>query len=147
MNEKINNMQEEQTIKYPFPVKQEILWGDMDAFNHVNNVMYFRYFETGRVHFMYKTGIWQLLLDEGVMIVVGKLDCNYARPLVYPDEIEISVGIKSIGTTSFICHQKITSTSKGVVAHGDAIIVGTDPATGKKTPWNDKLCAELSKWM
>ncbi|MDB5226943.1 MAG: putative thioesterase [Bacteroidota bacterium] len=137
----------EQNIKYPFPVKQEILWGEMDGFNHINNVIYFRYFETGRVHFMYESGIWQMLLDEGVYIVVGKLDCNFIQPLIYPNEIEISVGIKAVGNTSFTVHQKVTSLSKGLCAHGDAIIVGTDPETGLKKPWNDKLRAEFSKWM
>jgi acyl-CoA thioester hydrolase len=140
-------MQAEHPVQYPFPITQQILWGEMDAFDHINNVVYFRYFETGRVHFMYRTGIWQLLLDEQVKIVVAKLECNYVKPLVYPDEIEISVGIKSVGTTSFTVHQRVISKMHGLSAHGDAIIVGTHAETGIKTPWTDALRAEFSRWM
>ena len=135
------------TIKYPFPIRQQILWGEMDAFNHINNASYFRYFETGRVHFFYQTGIWQLLLDEGVKIVIAKLDCNYIQPLVYPEEIEISVGIKAIGNTSYTVHQQVISITKGLCAQGDAIIVGTDHETGLKKPWNDKLRTLFNKWI
>lgn len=133
--------------QYPFPVRQEIYWGEMDAFNHINNVEYFRYFETGRVNFFYKSGLWQLLLDEEVQIVVAKLDCNFILPLIYPDEIEISVGFKAIGQTSFTMHQKVVSLNKGLAAHGDAIVVGTDPETGMKKAWTDKIRREFEKWL
>ena len=42
-------MSELDNIRFPFPIRQHIYWGEMDAFNHVNNVTYFRYFETGRI--------------------------------------------------------------------------------------------------
>ena len=41
-----------QDIKFPFPIRQQVLWGEMDVFQHINNVAYFRYFETGRVEFL-----------------------------------------------------------------------------------------------
>jgi acyl-CoA thioester hydrolase len=134
-------------IKYPFPVKQNIYWGEMDAIKHINNVTYFRYFENGRVNFFFETGLWQLLIDENIQIVVAKIDCNFIQPLVFPDEIEISIGFKSIGNTSFVVHQKVESMKKGLAAHGDAIVVGTDPLTGMKKPWSEKVRAEFSKWL
>lgn len=137
----------DQNLKYPFPVRQRVLWGEMDAFNHVNNVTYFRYFETGRVHFMYESGLWKLLLEEGIQIVVGKLECKFIQPLFYPDDIEISVAFKSLGTTSMVVHQKVTSLVRGLAAEGDAIIVCTDPATGKKKPLTDKVRAAIEALM
>lgn len=133
-------------IKYPFPILQQVAWGDMDAFNHINNVLYFRYFESGRVEFFNKTNLWQLFIDEGIKIVVGKLECNYIREIKHPAEIEISVGILKIGNSSLTVHQKISCNGE-LAAHGEGIIVATNPETGKSTPWTDKLRAEFQKWV
>ncbi len=136
--------QEDNNLKYPFPIKQQVLWGEMDAFNHINNVIYFRYFETGRVHFFNKTNLWKIFQDEDIRIVVGKLECNYIREIIHPAEIEISVGIKKIGNTSLIVHQKVICNDQ-ISAHGDAIIVATK--NGKPTPWTEKLRKEFAKYL
>ncbi len=134
------------TIKFPFPIKQQVLWGEMDAFNHINNVIYFRYFETGRVEFFNKTYLWQTYFDENIRIVVGKLDCNYIKEVTHPAEIEISVGITKIGNSSLTVHHLVKQNEE-IVAHGEGIIVATDPATGKSRPWSDKLRSEFAKWL
>lgn len=135
-----------QNINYPFPLTQKVIWGDMDAFNHVNNVIFFRYFENGRVEFFNKTKLWETYFEENIKIVVGKLECNYIKQVVHPATIEISVGIKKIGNSSLTVHHKVSSNGE-VVAHGDGIIVATDPVTGKSTPWTEKLRAEFLKWL
>ena len=50
MSNKIKFFQE-----YPLSIEQDVLWGDMDAFQHVNNAVYFRYFEDIRLNFFEKT--------------------------------------------------------------------------------------------
>lgn len=137
---------DETTIKYPFPVKQQVLWGEMDAFNHINNVIYFRYFETGRVVFFNKTDLWKLFIDENIRIVVGKLECNYIREITHPAEIEIAVGIKKIGNASLTVHHKVVCNGE-IAAHGDGIIVATHPQTGKSTSWTEKLRYEFEKYL
>jgi acyl-CoA thioester hydrolase len=140
-------MQELDHIRFPFPVTQQVYWGEMDAFNHVNNVAYFRYFETGRICFFNHTGIWKLFEEEGIRIVVGKLECNYVRELVFPETIGIAVGIKRVGNSSLVLHQKVSTADKGIMAHGEAIIVATDPKTGRSMPWTEKLRAAFKTWM
>lgn len=143
----MNNPDFLQTLKFPFPIKQAVLWGEMDAFNHINNVSYFRYFETGRVEFFNKTDLWQFFFDEKVRIVVGKLDCNYLREIKHPEIIEISVAIKKMGNSSLVVHQLVKNSNNDICAHGEGIIVATDPITGKSKPWSDKLRSEFEKWM
>lgn len=135
-----------ETIKFPFPIRQQVLWGEMDAFQHINNVTYFRYFETGRVEFFNKTNLWQTYFDENIRIVVGKLECNYIKEVRHPAEIEIAVGIKKIGNSSLTVHHVVRSNNE-IVAHGEGIIVATNPQTGKSTPWTAKLREEFSKWL
>ena len=134
------------TVKFPFPIQQQVAWGEMDAFNHINNVIYFRYFETARVEFFNKTNLWQTYIDENIRIVVGKLECNYVNEIVHPAEIEISVGIKKIGNASLTVHHLVTCNGN-ISAHGEGIIVATDPATGKSRPWSYKLREEFAKWL
>ncbi|MCC6516361.1 MAG: acyl-CoA thioesterase [Chitinophagales bacterium] len=132
-------------IKFPFPYTQQVAWGDMDAFNHINNVIYFRYFETGRVEFFNKTNLWQLFDDENIRIVVAKLECNYVQEIKHPATIEIAVGIKKIGNSSLIVHH-IVKCNGNIAAHGEGIIVATNPATGKSTPWTEKIRANFEQW-
>ena len=134
------------SIKFPFPVQQQVAWGEMDALNHINNVVYFRYFETGRIEFFNKTNLWKHFIEEDIKIVVGKLECNYLKQIAHPATIEISVGIKRIGNSSLRVYHLVTSEGE-VAAHGEGIIVATDPATGKSTPWPASLRADFEKWL
>lgn len=134
------------TVKFPFPLKQQVAWGEMDAFNHINNVIYFRYFETGRVEFFNKTNLWQSYIDENIRIVVGKLECNYVKEITHPAEIEIAVGIKKIGNSSLTVHHVVKQNGE-IAAHGEGIIVATNPQSGKSTPWTDTLRRAFEKWL
>ncbi|MBQ0132195.1 MAG: acyl-CoA thioesterase [Comamonas sp.] len=62
-----------------------VRWGDMDAMGHVNNAMYFKYMEHGRVDWFRETGF--LLLPNGQGPVVANAFCNFKRQLKYPDEV------------------------------------------------------------
>ena len=42
-------MDHKQLENYPVVIEIPVAWGDMDAFQHVNNVAYFRYFESARI--------------------------------------------------------------------------------------------------
>ncbi|MCB9033276.1 MAG: acyl-CoA thioesterase [Chitinophagales bacterium] len=140
-------IQELDQLQFPFPIKQQVYWGEMDAFNHINNVQYFRYFETGRITFFNESGIWKLLAAEQIKIVVAKLECNFVREVKYPNEIEISVAIKKVGNTSLIVHHVVKNCSKNneIAAHGEGIIVATN---GKQSiPWTDKLIDAFNQYV
>lgn len=144
----MNDFEFLQSLKFPFPIKQNVQWGEMDAFGHINNVTYFRYFETGRINFFNQTNLWQDLIDEQVRIVVVKLECNYVQEIVFPEEIEIAVALKHIGNSSISVHQVVKSSTKNTIfAHGGGVIVGTDANTGKSKPWSDKLKINFNKWI
>ena len=118
---------------FRFPKKTTVQWGEMDALNHVNNVNYFRYFETARIEYFDKSGIWEAFKEHGIVVVLGKIECNFLRPLVFPEEIEVMSRVKMIGNSSLIVEQAVFSEKKGLCACGDAVVVCTDPSTGRKT--------------
>jgi len=136
-------------LKFPYPIKQQVYWGEMDSFGHINNVIYFRYFETGRIHFFNQSDLWKDLDTDTVRIVVVKLECNFIQEIVYPNEIEIAVAIKAVGNTSLTVHQIVRDARNPAIvyAHGEGVIVGTDPQTGKSKMWSPELKEKLNKFI
>ena len=51
---------------FPVEVELPITWGQMDAFKHVNNTEYFRFFETGRIAYFEKMNIEIIMQEQGI---------------------------------------------------------------------------------
>jgi acyl-CoA thioester hydrolase len=121
-----------------------IRWGDMDAMGHVNNTLYFRYFEVVRLDWFFgKTGTTGLR-DEGVIIV--NAFCNFIRQLEFPGEVRARLYVSDIGRSSFDTWLTLERTDEpGVVyANGGATTVWTDYAAKKSKPMPDWFRALLT---
>ncbi len=77
---------------YPIVFEQRVAWGDMDAFGHVNNVIYYRYIESARLYYLDHLKI----LQQDVLTVIASNQCKYIRPVVYPDILKIGVRVRRI---------------------------------------------------
>ena len=86
------------TINYP------IRWGDMDAYGHVNNTVYFLYAQEARFSVLKDNNI--LILPEGQSPVLGETSCRFIRPIVFPETLLINTYIKDIiGKKVFFEHE------------------------------------------
>jgi acyl-CoA thioester hydrolase len=133
---------------FPYPIEIQVQWGEMDALGHVNNTMFIRYFETARVNMMQRTGLWNLYAEKGIMIVLAKIECNFIKPLYFPDTITAQARFKSIGRSSLVVeHQIISKQHGGIAATGDGVIVFTDPVTLKSTPIPDDIRERIVQLM
>ncbi len=65
--------------KLVFEMVIPVRWGDMDAMNHLNNAMYFRYLETVRIEWMNSIGCAPDASGEGPVIV--NAFCNFYKQL------------------------------------------------------------------
>lgn len=121
-----------------FPIR----WGDMDAMGHVNNVMYFRYFEQVRLEWYDQLGFSPLSTgSEGLLIVDNHAE--YIKPVVYPSVIIVQMGGHSPGRSSFV--STYTLTVEGVVyTRGSAKIVWVNTKLGKSTPLPDRVRAMVT---
>ncbi|CAG0952321.1 4-hydroxybenzoyl-CoA thioesterase [Rhodocyclaceae bacterium] len=111
-----------------------IRWGDMDAMNHVNNTVYFRYMEQARIEWLeslgYGTGQHT---DEGPVIV--NAGCTYLVPLVYPGNVEVRMFIGHPGRSSLPTHYELRlQGNEKLYATGDAKMVWINPASGRSIP-------------
>src|SRR6187431_668627 len=65
-----------------------VRWGDMDAYGHVNNTLYFRYFEEVRFKWLEEKGIPIKGATHPVVVTIG---CTFLRPLFYPENLRVDV--------------------------------------------------------
>lgn len=116
-----------------FPIR----WGDMDALGHVNNIMYFRYFEQIRLEWYESMGFAALgETDEGMLIVDNHAE--YLKPVVYPAHVHIHMAGHSPGRSSFVSTYTITS-GDILYTRGSSKIVWVNRTQGRSTPLPDSV--------
>jgi len=109
-------------MSYNVIIRQKVAWGDMDAFGHVNNTVYLKYFESARVQ--YFDAIPSLAGFEGDEIpVVVNINCSFKKPVVYPDELEMHIGVTRLGTASLEMSCDMISPKVGLAAQANCTIV------------------------
>lgn len=108
---------------------QQVEWGDMDSFGHVNNVVYYTYAQNARIHYNSQFN----LFNEETFSVMAASSCQYFKPVTHPDTLWIGVRIKKIGNASLIHEYTYYSTVMNtIVACGESVLVYLDRANGKK---------------
>ena len=120
---------------------QQVEWGDMDSFGHVNNVVYYTYAQNARIHYNSQLN----LFNKNTFSVMAASSCQYFKPVVYPDTLWIGVRIKKIGNASLIHEYTYYSTAMNtIVASGESVLVYLDKATGQKKNIDDTKKAAIS---
>ena len=115
-----------------------IRWGDMDAYRHVNNTVYFRYMEQVRVEYLESLGY--SIAPRGTAPVIINASCTFLIPLTYPGMVEIRMFIGAPGRSSIPTSYEIRLQGEGTLfATGEAKVVWSDVASGKSVPIPDEL--------
>ncbi len=131
--------------QYPLWITLPVLWGHMDAFQHVNNVIYFRYLESARIEYFEKAGLTKIMVDTGVGPILAEAKCKYIRPLRYPDTIE--VGCRTVIIRSSEMEQEYVIYSqkqKEIVTTGWALIVAYDYKNLKRATFDKNFIDKLA---
>ena len=128
--------------KYPVLYKTPVAWGEMDALGHVNNIVYFRYFESARSDYFQKIGVWESAREKGIGVILHSTSCRFKRPLTYPDTVTVGTRVTEIHADRFTMEYAVYSHSgKCVAADGSGIIVVYDYRKNEKC----KMPAEMRK--
>ena len=106
-------------------------WGDMDAFAHLNNTLYVRYFEEARVRWLVE--MRNSMQEGGTGPVVANVFTNFYRQLEYPAQLRVRLFVNGVGRSS--CDMWMTIEHDGqpdiVVADGGCTMLWVDYAAGK----------------
>ena len=126
----------EQLKSFPAIYTQQVSWGDMDALGHVNNVIYYRYIESARIHYFKDMD----LFSHNVLMVISKSSCDYLSSVVYPDTLLIGAKIEEIRQSAMRMSYTLYSQQQNkVVAQAQAIMVCLDKTTHQKTAVPERL--------
>jgi acyl-CoA thioester hydrolase len=124
----------------PVSVRVPVAWGDMDAFQHVNNVVYARWLESARIAYVERLGLMERMRDEGIGPILAKTVIDYVRPVTYPDTVRVDATVTRIGGSSFTMAFRIHSEALGAeAATGEQVMVVYDYRAGRSSPVDDRL--------
>ncbi len=87
------------------PVK----WGEMDAFQHVNNTVFLRYLEDARIDLFNDMGVMEILANERQAPIFASITCDYIAPITYPDTVIVGTQLSQSGPKKIIIEQVIFS--------------------------------------
>lgn len=119
---------------YPVVVEFPVAWGEMDAFGHVNNVNYFRYFENARIAYADRIMLHEHKDETGIGPILAQTSCRYRHPLTYPDTLRVGARVVKLEEDRFTMQYLVVSAKQNkVAAEGDGVIVMYDYRAGRKT--------------
>ena len=130
------------TIVEEVPVR----WSDMDARGHVNNAIYYRYFEISRIALYQCLDIYEEPSKVRVGPILSFQSCYYKAPLTYPDTVYVGAKIMNIeGSKIIIKHALASKKLKRMAAEGESHIVWYDYEHQKIAIISENLKKKLLK--
>lgn len=131
-------------MKSAFTHRIEVRFRDCDALGHVNNAVYFTYFEQARLVMGERLGFRRALDYLGLILVHAA--CDYKAQVVFGEELEVTVGIVALGRTSFTCEFEVRKVDDGtLVSTGRSVQAVFDYEAERTTPMPPSFRAILQR--
>ena len=139
-------MFEELLAGYPVVVRQAVVWGEMDSYCHVNNVVYFRYFENARLEYFRRLDWPAFEQETGIGPILAATQARFRRALTYPDTIAITARLDTLGEDRFTLEHRIFSMQLGDVAtEGQGTVVAYHYPRGAKVSLPEELRRRIAE--
>lgn len=131
-------------MHYPVTVRIAVQWGDLDVLGHVNNVHYFRWFESARIAYLERLGI-ATQGQGGPHPVLAATHCDFHAPLFFPASVDIGARITRVGRTSLTMEYALwhQGAPDKPLARGGGVVVLVDGKSGQATPVSDPLRQQI----
>jgi len=131
----------------PFSTNIEVRFSDIDALGHVNNAVFFTYFEEGRKHFSKK--VFGVVDISDFKFIMAHIQCDFIRPIQFNDHVILQMWVKDIGTKSFSFEYRLVDPSDEtrVYAAGESIQVCYDYEKNKSIEVPAKMRERLTRYL
>ena len=128
-----------------FRIEIPVRWGDLDALNHVNNTLYFRYMEEARVQCFGAAGVGAP--GSGRDFVLAHSACDFLRPILWPATVVITMRLTRLGRSSLEHEAEIhvLGDEGEPFARARNIVVGISTETGRSSPWTPEEVQGLKR--
>ena len=105
--------------QYPVATEIKVKWGEMDAFQHLNNTIYIRYIEDSRIDLFEKLDMTSDMKTFNTGPILASIQCDYLAPVTYPDTIIVFSTATQTGAKKIELEHKLWSTQQNrLVAKG-----------------------------
>jgi len=112
---------------YPVAIEIPVLWGELDAYGHVNNTVYFKYFESVRMEYLERCGILESYERDRHGIILRSAECRFRSALHHPDSVLVGARTVRMEADRFVMAYSVVSRSADqVAAEGRATLVWFD---------------------
>ncbi|GGD67345.1 MULTISPECIES: thioesterase family protein [Caballeronia] len=128
---------------YPHFLSISTRWSDNDVYGHVNNVVYYSYFDTVVNEYLLRAGVLDFSEGETIGLVV-ETRCNFFASVVFPQRIDAGLRIEKLGNTSVRYEVAIfAEDSEEAAAQGHFVHVYVNRVTRRPVPLPAPLVAAL----
>lgn len=135
-------------VRADFPVFEliETRWADNDAYGHVNNVVFYAFFDTAVNRRLARAGLLDITGGETIGLVV-ETGCRYHASAAFPEPLEAGVRVTRIGTSSVRYELAIFRAGEdAAIAEGFFVHVYVDRQTRRPRPLDARWRAVLQEW-
>ena len=130
-----------------FSTNIEVRFRDLDALGHVNNAVFFTYFEEGRKNFSKK--FFKVTDPSEFTFIMAHISCDYLKPVRFIDNVTLQMWVRDIGTKSFAFEYKLVHQSdKSIVyATGESVQVCYDYKKDQSIVVSDEMKEKLIAYL
>lgn len=138
------NLPDISNFKHSTPI--QIRFNDVDVLGHVNNTVYFTFYDTGKAYY-FEAVQGKKVEWKSVETVIANVNCAYIAPIYFGEEIEVLTKCISIHDKSFKLLQAIREKRSGQIKSVcETVMVSYDPASGQSRPLPDFWRTQLNKF-
>ena len=100
----------------------ETRWNDNDSYGHVNNIVYYSYFDTAVNRHLIQKGVLDLSKSEVIGLVIES-KCTYFSPITFPDTVAVGLKVIHLGNSSvryqigLFCNESVSASAVGEFVH------------------------------
>ncbi len=133
----------------PYRIQIPVRFRDLDAMGHVNNAVFFTYFEIGRETFHLDNISSQIDKSRSSSFILAHISCNYIRPIILGTQLTLTMAVKKIESKSFdYLYILSDSTDESIeYARGESVQVCYDYAQNKSIEISPEFRAILLKFL
>lgn len=118
-------------------------WADNDAYGHVNNTVYYEWFDTAVNRWLVGKGLLDIERGDPIGLVV-QTGCSYFAPLAFPGDVEVGLAVERLGGSSVTYRIGVFAVSNNEPAaqgHFTHVYVGRESRRPASLPdeWRQKL--------
>lgn len=105
---------------------------------HVNNVVYFKLFESARIKYFDKIKFLKVKSETGIGPILASTQCHYKIPLTYPDRVSVGARVEDMEADRFVMKYAVISHKhRKIAALGQGVLVSFDYRSNRKAPIPD----------